>query len=144
MLIKLKKLCEENNLEFKECTEYHWQIKGKHLVNYYPTKETVYIKGMAKKIKNVTDIEYVINLALGDSNINKKDTTIIKRKNSYKEKKERLISRGYYKCWICGESPNIEELTIDHVIPISKGGSNRYDNLKLACKKCNEKKADNL
>lgn len=55
-------------------------------------------------------------------------------KNAYSELKE---ERGY--CYICGSNIG---LTIDHVIPISKGGSNDKSNLRLACEYCNSFKAD--
>jgi 5-methylcytosine-specific restriction endonuclease McrA len=40
-----------------------------------------------------------------------------------------------YHCAYCGEKS--EQLTIDHIIPKSKGGSNRQDNLLPACERCN-------
>lgn len=46
-------------------------------------------------------------------------------------------------CWYCGcevSSPN--ELTIDHIFPRSKGGSNDIDNIFMVCKKCNSSKRD--
>lgn len=33
-------------------------------------------------------------------------------------------------------------LTIDHIIPVSRGGSNLYVNLVAACQPCNNRKAD--
>lgn len=30
--------------------------------------------------------------------------------------------------------------TLDHVVPVSKGGTNAYTNLKLACAKCNNER----
>jgi hypothetical protein len=44
-----------------------------------------------------------------------------------------------YTCQYCG---SIAE-HIDHVMPLSKGGSCEHDNLVLACKRCNIKKHDN-
>ena len=35
-----------------------------------------------------------------------------------------------------------DKLTIDHVIPRSRGGENSWLNLVAACKKCNQKKGD--
>jgi 5-methylcytosine-specific restriction endonuclease McrA len=33
-------------------------------------------------------------------------------------------------------------VTVDHVVPLSRGGRNRRDNIVLACRKCNQAKAD--
>lgn len=42
-------------------------------------------------------------------------------------------------CWICREAPHE---TIDHVKPITKGGSNWPANLRPACRSCNSRKKD--
>lgn len=41
------------------------------------------------------------------------------------------------KCLCCGE---IKKLTVDHVIPLSKGGDNDIHNIQPLCKSCNSKK----
>jgi len=47
------------------------------------------------------------------------------------------------KCQYCKkEVINDNDLEIDHIIPISRNGLDRYDNLVLACKSCNQKKYD--
>lgn len=43
------------------------------------------------------------------------------------------------RCLCCGE---IKPLAIDHIIPLSKGGTNTLDNLQPLCKSCNSKKRD--
>ncbi len=48
-------------------------------------------------------------------------------------------------CWIPlanAESPGTGMATIDHKIPLSRGGSNRLENLVLCCEKCNVEKDD--
>lgn len=46
-------------------------------------------------------------------------------------------------CVYCGTKESIVgELTIDHIIPISKGGSGTAENLVKACKSCNSKKTN--
>lgn len=51
-----------------------------------------------------------------------------------------LCARYNHKCLACGlEKP----LTIDHVIPLSKGGSNTIDNVQPLCASCNSIKGTN-
>lgn len=45
------------------------------------------------------------------------------------------------KCQYCFEAP---AETLDHIIPLGKGGKDEWSNLIPACKKCNEAKRDNL
>jgi len=40
-------------------------------------------------------------------------------------------------CLACG---SVAPFTIDHVVPLSKGGANRPENLQLLCRPCNERK----
>jgi hypothetical protein len=49
----------------------------------------------------------------------------------------KLVERDGEKCRQCGAIVN---LSVDHVIPISKGGGNGIDNLQLLCKICNSEK----
>ena len=55
--------------------------------------------------------------------------------------RENIYKRDDYECVYCGKS-NRKNLTLDHVVPRSKGGPNTWDNLVTACKKCNSEKAD--
>lgn len=47
-------------------------------------------------------------------------------------------------CGICGNFVAPDNFSIDHIIPISKGGTYDYDNLQCCCKKCNQLKDDAL
>ncbi len=51
-----------------------------------------------------------------------------------------IYMRDHYTCQYCGIRPHKEELTIDHIIPKSKGGKSTWENVVLACQKCNTKK----
>jgi 5-methylcytosine-specific restriction endonuclease McrA len=42
----------------------------------------------------------------------------------------------------CGETFTLKNLSRDHVIPLSKGGEDKWTNLVTACKGCNNKKGD--
>jgi 5-methylcytosine-specific restriction endonuclease McrA len=46
------------------------------------------------------------------------------------------------RCAYCGQTHNPDELTIDHIIPVSQGGRNDITNICLACLSCNSSKSD--
>ena len=54
--------------------------------------------------------------------------------------RKRIFKRDNYECCYCGSKRN---LTVDHVIPKSRGGSNYWDNLVTSCGRCNSNK-DNM
>jgi len=47
-------------------------------------------------------------------------------------------------CWYCGEKVGFHNLTMDHVIPLARGGRSTKDNLVPCCKECNTKKKNAL
>jgi 5-methylcytosine-specific restriction endonuclease McrA len=53
-----------------------------------------------------------------------------------------VFKRDHWACQYCGEQPGSEELTIDHVLPRSQGGTSTWENCVLACIACNKRKAD--
>jgi len=55
--------------------------------------------------------------------------------------RQNIFKRDGYQCVYCGDREK-RRLTIDHVIPQSKGGKNTWSNLVTACNDCNHSKAD--
>ena len=56
--------------------------------------------------------------------------------------RKNLFKRDRYTCQYCGIQPGPEELTVDHVVPRSRGGTSTWENCVLACVECNKRKAD--
>jgi 5-methylcytosine-specific restriction endonuclease McrA len=56
-----------------------------------------------------------------------------------KPSRHMVYSRDNHQCQYCG---SIKNLTIDHVMPRSRGGSNSWTNLVTACMPCNTHKGD--
>ncbi len=54
----------------------------------------------------------------------------------------RVFFRDNYTCQYCGVRFPERELTLDHVIPKSRGGDASWENQATACKACNNRKAD--
>ncbi len=53
--------------------------------------------------------------------------------------RQNIFKRDRNRCQYCGTH---EHLTLDHVVPKSRGGKTTWDNLATACKRCNSKKGD--
>ena len=51
-----------------------------------------------------------------------------------------LMIRDSYTCQYCGAQPPKSNLTIDHVVPKTRGGQTVWDNVVCACKPCNLQK----
>lgn len=47
-------------------------------------------------------------------------------------------------CYYCGEKVGFKNLTMDHIIPLARGGRSTKDNLVPCCKACNIKKQSAL
>lgn len=61
----------------------------------------------------------------------------------YREVRLRVLARDGYVCFYCGhEGQDGNNLTIDHIIPVSKSPELAIDesNMRIACKSCNSKK----
>ena len=53
-----------------------------------------------------------------------------------------IFARDDHRCQYCGKRLPKHELTIDHVMPRSRGGADTWENLVLACVKCNVRKGN--
>ncbi len=51
-----------------------------------------------------------------------------------------LFARDQHLCLYCGRDFNRQHLTRDHVIPLSKGGRDTWENVVAACFHCNSRK----
>lgn len=64
--------------------------------------------------------------------------------NYFRSIKMHLL-RQNCKCGICKKDiTNLKDATIDHIIPLSKGGHDGLSNLQLAHEKCNLNKNDKV
>ena len=51
---------------------------------------------------------------------------------------------GEGRCHYCGRETPISELTMDHVVPLTRGGHSVKSNLVTCCKECNNRKKNLL
>jgi len=62
--------------------------------------------------------------------------------HSRKITRRAIFARDRWTCQYCGRERG--KLTVDHVIPRSKGGSSAWDNIVTCCAPCNRRKGDRL
>ena len=77
------------------------------------------------------------------------EVIVLSEFNGYVKREVRLSRRNIFLrdrhvCQYCGRRFGKPELTIDHVVPRSRGGRDTWDNLVLACMACNLKKGSKL
>ena len=62
------------------------------------------------------------------------ERTSLSRKN--------VLLRDHNTCQYCGRTAPSQDLTLDHVLPRSRGGSSGWENLVACCRPCNNRKGD--
>lgn len=65
-----------------------------------------------------------------------RQTRALSRKN--------ILLRDRFTCQYCGHVFSASELTLDHVMPRSRGGKSSWENLVTSCRRCNNHKGDRL
>ena len=51
-----------------------------------------------------------------------------------------LLDRDKYRCVYCLLDISEDKYHLDHIVPLSRGGSNRKNNLLASCEDCNQRK----
>lgn len=138
---KLRELCPRHGLELTERPNGHIQVRGAMLVNYYPAARTrtAYVAGTAAPIKHAT-AEKVVAIAGGKEGF---AVGKVERRKSYRSVKVKLLARTN-KCHWCTAKLTLRTATLDHLIPLSRGGLNNMNNYVLACEPCNKARGNDL
>ena len=58
--------------------------------------------------------------------------------------RQSVLLRDRYTCQYCGDTPPRATLTLDHILPRSRGGLTTWENVVTACRPCNVRKGDRL
>lgn len=143
-------MCREAGLKARDCGQGHWRIEGGLVtVNWYPWSKgsTVWINGTSGRTSFPGTAEMAIAAARGQAQVLAPGARPTERLSS---SKARSVKRGWWRrfsivrCRWCGLALERHQITIDHVIPLFRGGSNLPDNLVPACEPCNKKRGHEL
>ncbi len=63
------------------------------------------------------------------------------RKNSYVKEKRSILKRDGSTCFYCGKALE-DDITLEHLIPLTAGGINNLSNMVLAHESCNNRMGD--
>ena len=90
-----------------------------------------------------------LELFLSSSGLPASSVSVRKKKKNLKTELRRKRNKAKFfiknpNCFYCGILLTKKSRTIDHFIPLSKGGTNTQENWRAACKQCNHEKGDNL
>ncbi len=91
----------------------------------------------SKKLKNYKIVDLENMKEVGDAHK-------IKRKQFSQSVRTVIYNKSNGRCAICGEFVPYDAFTVDHIIPLAKGGTNELNNLQCTCKTCNLIKQDIL
>lgn len=127
----------------------HWQIRGSLAkpVNFHFDNEgglTGYVSGCVNGLAIRKELSAMLEFAAGDESVplsGKKDERI--GKNKSRRIRRQLLARKPLCHW-CNTGLTAQTATLEHIMPLSRGGSNREDNLTLACNGCNQRRKNSV
>lgn len=64
------------------------------------------------------------------------------RQRKSSSNRARILARDQYRCQYCGVRGTAFDLTMDHILPVSRGGVTSPENLAAACRECNQRKGN--
>jgi hypothetical protein len=113
----------------------HFHIRGRLLVNYYPfsKKRSAYVAGTTRAETHVSATQAVA-MAFDAPQLAGKAT---KRRKNSKWRRQCLMKAKGRNCHWCQALLTLETSTLDHVIPLSRGGLDNANNVVLSCEPCN-------
>jgi len=142
MINKLKSLAKGKNITVTEKRKGHFYIKGDLLVNYYPysEKKTAYVAG-TRNAKYGVSPKQAIKMAIKQPrlsrNTNKRNT------NKDRQRKAACLKKDPHCHW-CRKPLTKVTATIEHKIPLSRGGLDNSNNTTIACLECNNARGNNM
>jgi|TARA_B100001059_G_scaffold162678_1_gene162194 hypothetical protein len=154
----LTKLLEDKNIVIKDRKLFYQWYKGFVIKNIqskktYDIDDDVYTFDRMLRKNNANIIQYRMNMYVNDIYANLLNTDVINeytpRSDSYQKYRYELWAKQNGFDAVSGESISLHEILdekyhVDHIVPLSKQGSNDISNLRLVSREFNLKKSNKL
>lgn len=79
-----------------------------------------------------------------ESRVQQRTERVYRRRPLTRVITNRVFRRDGFVCKHCGAEPGVEKLHIDHILPLSAGGTNDLTNLQVLCEPCNLAKSNKI
>lgn len=136
---QVRREAHKRGVRFRVCSPWHWQLRSEYLtVNYWPSKNRVHINGTEHSVTAPRTARKLVAMATKPPARGK----MVSRINMTQTRAE-LYKRSQVCKW-CLSPVSLDNATVDHVIPLARGGTNRRDNLVLSCWECNQKRGSGM
>ena len=122
----------------------HYQIRGRLLVNYYPfsKKRTAYV-AQTTHGKHHTSPTDAVAMAFAPPPIAPEHHKDDRGGNS-KRKRQQIGRRMGWFCYWCKCALTLSTSTLEHIVPLNRGGLDNANNRVLACKPCNHARGHDM
>jgi CRISPR/Cas system Type II protein with McrA/HNH and RuvC-like nuclease domain len=117
--------------------------------NGKPLKEVDWKKGLSLVINNKADVVSTYNkeIKTKEGNFKLPKIIILLKEINFEWHHSKFCKKNVFKrdrcvCQYCCQRFEKQELTLDHVLPKSRGGETKWHNIVTCCKTCNFKKGD--
>ena len=139
---RFRQMAEAEGLKARDCGNGHWQIIGPLVVNYYPDAKggpTIYVRGTHRSTTKGGPKK-----AIQAAKIPPPKTKLTERDQSLNRLHKRRMLKKDPRCYWCKKKLDRRAATVDHVVPLGRGGSNNPNNLVLSCLGCNQGRGSDM
>ncbi|ACG60405.1 gp83 putative HNH endonuclease [Iodobacter phage PhiPLPE] len=134
------------SVTLKDQAAGHIQLKGVWVVNYYPCSKnkTAYIKGTVKGYANTSE-EKAVSMASEQPPVAPcSHKTERSKSGRYGKYKRWRVSGKRNHCRWCKAVLTYETATLEHVVPLNRGGLDCESNWDIACLACNTSRGNGM
>jgi hypothetical protein len=121
----------------------HVTFNGKLQVHYYPFSAnlTAYVQGTTKAYKKKSLLEAIEMTSQPPAGNN---SNVKRSRKSSRDVRARIIASGVTCCHWCKEPLTVDTATLEHIIPLKRGGLDNRNNVTIACQRCNNARGSDM